>query len=420
MHRYERFFRLTLLIAGLTASQTQIARAADGFDNNYIGGDANQLFATISGVNQGILFGPGSMSGGGGFYIPIPNGTTYNQGTITSFLITGADSYLRSAYLDRVTSTTLYYRVYASGGTPGAWLTLNLSPLNVLVPGTCYTATQDNFWSASGQSINVVQGLANGDYVLEFYMRSELYDVGFEPPNSCVVNADELCLMPVDHPGRYISSRFNTTDPMGCDIEDVIAGQSPPTKISFQLTGSLPLELTYFRGELRDKNVQLDWGTAQETNLETFEIERSDDGYRWLSLTEVTAAGNTTSNRDYAFFDKQPLTGANYYRLKALSSDGQVDISPVVVVVVNGANAVRVWPNPVRETLYYSLGESTTEERLTLRIINTSGQTVAEKTNDGEPLASISLADLQEGLYFLELRNQLGHRISLSRFIKTW
>ncbi len=418
MHRFVHFFRLTLLITGLIASQTRTARAADGFDNNYIGGDANQLFATISGVNQAILFGPGTLSAASGFFIPIPNGATNNQGTISSFIITGADSYLRSAYFDRVASTTLYYRVYVSGGTPGNWLTLNLSPLSVLPPGTCYTATQNNYWRASGQSINVVQGLPNGDYVLEFYTRSELHDVGLEPPGSCIVNADAQCQIPDEHLGRYISSRFNTTDPMACNIEDIIANQSGPTKIIFQLTAPLPLELTSFRGENQDKNVLLQWSTAQEQALETFVVERSDDGFRWVSITEVVAAGNTNSNRDYTFLDQQPLNGANYYRLKALSSNGQVDISPVVFLSVNGANAVHIWPNPVRETLYYSLTEAT-EDQLTLRIFNTSGQIVAEKTNDGQALSSITIDNLQEGLYFLEVRDQLDHRISISRFIKT-
>lgn len=416
MHRFVHFFRLTLLITGLIASQTRTARAADGFDNNYIGGDANQLFATISGVNQAILFGPGTMSAGGGFYIPIPNGTTYNQGTISSFIITGADSYLRSAYFDRVASTTLYYRVYVSGGTPGNWLTLNLSPLSVLPPGTCYTATQNNYWRASGQSINVGQGLPNGDYVLEFYMRSELIDFGVEN-GLCEVNALQQCEEPT-HPDRYISSQFNTTDPAACNLASVIANQSGPTKIIFQLTAPLPLELTSFRGENQDKNVLLQWSTAQEQALETFVVERSDDGFRWVSITEVVAAGNTNSNRDYTFLDQQPLNGANYYRLKALSSNGQVDISPVVFLSVNGANAVHIWPNPVRETLYYSLAEAT-EEQLTLRIFNTSGQIVAERTNDGQALSSITIDNLQEGLYFMEVRDQLDHRISISRFIKT-
>ena len=397
--------------------QSRQARAADGFDNNYIGGDANQLGVTINGVSHVVLFGPGGMSSPG-FYIPIPNGTTNDQGNVSSFTINSAFSYLRSAYLDRVESTTLYYQVHLVSQGQGAWSTVALQPASApLQSNTCYNTTQDNFWSVS-QTINMLAGLPIGNYVLEFYIRSELYDVGDET-NPCDINAILQCSTQYIHAGRFISSTFNTTDPTACTLDNTLATQSAPTKITFHVSVPLPLELVYFQGKLRDKNVQLVWETAREQALESFFPERSSDGVEWWPIAEIAAAGNTSTNREYEFLDNQPLNGSNFYRLKARSSDGQVDISPIVLITVTGAGArLVVWPNPVQEILYYNLPKSG-EGSLTLRLFNAHGQLLEERTTDDSALSSMSVNNLEEGLYFLVVYDPAGRRITGSRFIKS-
>ncbi len=405
--------RYACLLGLLLLLHLHPARAADGFDNNYIGGDANQLAVTINGLNQAVLFGPGAMSMGG-FFINIPNGAMNDQGTVSSFIITGAQSFLRSAYLDRVLSTRLYYRVYLASGSAPAWSSLSLQPLSSLNPTTCYTLSQSNNWSVT-QSVDVLQGLSNGDYVLEFYMRSELYDVGLETPDPCTINAEEQCLQPNPHPGRYISSTFNTTDPTACDLANIIANQSVPTKITFHL-GGLPLELSYFQARPEEEKVLLEWETAQEQELRDFLLERSRDGLQWIPLATIDASGNTHEDKYYNYLDVRPATGTNYYRLAARGTNGQIDISPTVAVVTGEQGAFTFWPNPARETLYYQW-QTHDEGPLHLRLFNSQGQLVLEQT-DLETSSSLSLSGLRAGLYFLEMLDQDDRRIAINRLIK--
>ena len=414
-----RFLRLFFLLLYLIAGRAKNALAADGFDNNYVGDNANQLNAAINGVNHGILFGPGNMSPAGGFYIPIPNETTNNQGLISSFIITGAVSSLRSAYLDRVLSTTLYYRVYLASSTPPAtWQTLDLLEQTPLLPSACYTSTQLDVWQAANQSIDITQGLATGSYVLEFYMRSELHDVGDETPinmnNPCVLNADALCLIPTPHPDRFISSTFNTNDPTACGLADVLANLSAPTTLTFQIV-SLPLELVYFQGKLRDKNVLLEWETAQEHALEDFLIERSHNGYQWLLLAEKVATGNTADGAYYSYLDLQPPPGTQYYRLKARSRNEQTDISPSIAIAVGSTSRLNLWPNPAGNTLHFSL-QSVNGESARLRILNLDGRAVSPFFDLQTAPSSLSIDSLQAGLYFLEISDPAGHRLAIERF----
>ena len=384
-------------------------RAADGFDNNYVGGDANQLYVTINGLNRAVLFGPGAMSTGS-FFIGIPNGATDDRGQVSSFVLTGAASFLRSAYFDRVTGTTLYYRIYPDMTTPPGWSALALQPQSTLVPGTCYTSTQSNTWQIT-QSINVLQGLSNGHYVLEFYIQSELYDVGLEE-GACTVNALEQCNTAYVHAGRYISSRFNTTDPMACDISNVIATQSAPTKILFEVINApLPVELTCFRGAEKNGQVLLHWQTAQEQDLDDFLLEHSPDGREWRGLTSVHAEGNSTALKEYDCADEHPFPGKNYYRLQARSLDGQVDVARVIEINLPGKQTgLSVWPNPVRDILHVSTSESGR-----YLIFDSTGRLVAEQSS--EETTELAVADFQEGMYFLEWYDPAG-RVEFARFFK--
>jgi len=397
-------------------------RAADGFDNNYFGNDANFLLINLNssvGGDNAVVFGPGGLSFGG-YYITIPNtnniNSSSNQGTISSFLIKNITVSLRSAYVDRVVSTTFYYQIHlASQLQQPLWSTIILSP-NSTLADICLQTTTDNIFSSTPDN-NILVGLAAGDYILEFYTRSELFDAGKET-NPCNIFAPDLCDATETHPDRYISSTFNTTDPSACTLASTLANQALPTKISFHFNGPLPLELTYFHGKLRAKNVQLDWQTAQEQDLADFLIERSADGFNWSPLAEVHAVGNSHTRHDYTFLDEQTLKGLNYYRLKARSLDGSGDISPTVVVAASvGAERLPIWPNPVQETLYSSLpGDK--EDDLELRVLNNNGQVVALLAATGDTHFQLPTGQLTEGVYFLELHDTSGRRLAWTRFVK--
>ena len=65
-----------------------------------------------------------------------------------------------------------------------------------------------------------------------------------------------------------------------------------------------------------NKHARLDWMTFTEINNHYFEIERSADAKTWETIGKVLGAGNSSSKNYYQFFDRAPLNGINYYRLK--------------------------------------------------------------------------------------------------------
>ncbi len=124
-----------------------------------------------------------------------------------------------------------------------------------------------------------------------------------------------------DTPGTYIVE-VEVVDALGCTqtfqrIIDVI--DCVP----------LPIELTNFNAELIQNEVVLKWTTASETNNDYFLVERSNDLSNWDAIIEVNGAGNSTEEINYMDYDKRPMSGLSYYRLKQVDYNGEYSYSAV-------------------------------------------------------------------------------------------
>jgi len=75
----------------------------------------------------------------------------------------------------------------------------------------------------------------------------------------------------------------------------------------------LPAELIQFTGQLIENRTRLDWVSASEINLATYEIERSQNATDW-EYFDKNQANNRPSS--YTEWDPKPFSDFTYYRLK--------------------------------------------------------------------------------------------------------
>ena len=96
-----------------------------------------------------------------------------------------------------------------------------------------------------------------------------------------------------------------------------------------------PVVLTSFSLQIIDFKPVLKWSTAQETNLQTFILERSTDGLSWQGIGSMPGT-NTASPQNYSLPDNAANALINYYyRLKMVDVDGSFRYSSVILY--NGA-----------------------------------------------------------------------------------
>jgi hypothetical protein len=122
---------------------------------------------------------------------------------------------------------------------------------------------------------------------------------------------------------------YPTVGFIACPNQYTLSGMTSFSK--FTVNGAnpsgtgLPVKLFYFTGKKVENYSQLDWATAIEIDNEKFVVERSGDGVHFEAIGSVKGAGNTTVRQDYQWLDKTPLSGWNYYRLKQVDFDGDIE-----------------------------------------------------------------------------------------------
>ncbi|MEN0003923.1 MAG: T9SS type A sorting domain-containing protein [Bacteroidota bacterium] len=209
---------------------------------------------------------------------------------------------------------------------------------------------------------------------------------------------------------------FNTPiieDP-DCDINTNSTIVGPGCIITLDgvpLGGALPVELTEFKVSVVRASSQLVWQTATEINNEGFEIQRSMDGQAWQKIGFVRGQGSTQEPQQYTFTDELPLNGTNYYRLKQMDFDGQVDYSAIEVVeIATDHTPLSLYPSPARQELNIINGKGQAT------IYNLLGQSVRQLVIDSEQFR-IPTTDLVDGQYILQVLRVDGTVVA-KQFVK--
>jgi len=142
----------------------------------------------------------------------------------------------------------------------------------------------------------------------------------------------------------------------------------------------LPVELLTFTCQTENNsNVILQWSTSKEVNVKGFDIERSEDGINWNSLTFIQSNSTGSTLNNYSYYDNAAPSGISYYRLKLVSIDGSHKYSRVRSIILSQTNyTLRISPNPVRAnaTLQFMMERN---EIVTIFIIDANGKRISNK-----------------------------------------
>jgi len=139
-------------------------------------------------------------------------------------------------------------------------------------------------------------------------------------------------------------------------------------------------------------------------------VERSANGNIFTTIASIAAHNN---NQPYSFEDPAPLAGTNYYRLTATAADGSNVSSNVIAIGSSDAASVKVFPNPVRNSLQVTGLQAT--QKTTLSITDLSGAARAAVTVTGSSY-NWNVGQLKAGSYILRIEN--GDLVVSKMFIK--
>ena len=182
--------------------------------------------------------------------------------------------------------------------------------------------------------------------------------------------------------------------------------------------GTIPVTLLDFTAHRTGKVNVINWSTSQEMNSSHFVIERSVDGRNFTAITQVAAAGNSSSTRRYTYTDNSPVQGINYYRLKTVDRDNSSKYSWIRSVRNEGVADVSVYPNPVKDVLTVSISADKAGKG-NMMITDVNGKVVYSKTisvSQGNNNLPVNLDNLSAGAYLIKV--QLSDDVVVKKFNK--
>ena len=313
--------------------------------------------------------------------------------------------------------------------------------------GNGFTAISEGTGATVASPIRVLIGATSGNNILRFdrggtvavFTRAHLKSTAgdaFMLTNLTIfptnINSQTLTVTAykggVAVPGSTITINYVTSTPIHAttltaadfgtnynNIDEIQATTSTGLGLALdniQTAAALPVTFTYFNGRAEGNNILLNWGTATESNVKNFEIERSADGSTFLPQGRVDSkaiGGNSVSPLDYSYTDV--LNGlapaALFYRLKESDLDGRPNYSSVLKMTPSGTGlSLAVYPNPFRQQVTIT-AESPLADKAVITVTDLSGRKLLEQVSalqKGSNILSLSaLSQLGKGMYLFTI-----------------
>jgi len=439
------------LAGGSLTINNTAANSLDGISNEMGGGTVNDGNITINDIDgMGILLEPSSsFTNSSAGITDIINITTghgvFNEG---AFINNGAMT------IDQVQDAVCFMN---TSGTATFTLNGSLEFTNTAIEAN------DKIWNFNAATINgsgtftgsVVQNEAtispgnsigaltiNGDLLSNFATALLYFEVDGYGGGGIVAGHDLIVVNgDVDITNATLETITNSFTPNGLDqfeiidvsgistgifgtlilnnyTFDVVYGPEPladPSGIfdeSIYLGGILvlPVELTEFYALYNDHsgNVDLNWSTEAEINLDRFTLSYSEDAEQWFEFADVTPLGSASAGDNYQSEHINPLPNQDnllYYRLTSTDLDGTEHFSQIVRVKFPiEEKQFAVYPNPAQsnKSLHVQGVEVESAE-----LYDSNGRLQFQWQNEN----SVTLPDLASGYYVLLINKKITERI---------
>jgi len=175
--------------------------------------------------------------------------------------------------------------------------------------------------------------------------------------------------------GNVIKFRGTEDDKMGPAISDATTGASPN---GFN-HNTLPVKLIGFNVARKNNDVLIEWSTSQEANSSHYEIQRSENGSAWITIANVSAAGNSSVTKNYSYTDRNNTAKVSYYRIKQVDQDGRFEITAVRSVKMETGNIQVKISSGSNNSVYLHFSQQV-RSNVIVKVMTMNGQVVKQQT----------------------------------------
>jgi uncharacterized protein (DUF1501 family) len=170
---------------------------------------------------------------------------------------------------------------------------------------------------------------------------------------------------------------------------------------------ALPVKLLSFTGKWMN-TVGLKWEVDQESGIDYYEVQRSDDGTSFAKIGTINAV-NSSIRYAYSFTDNSLSKSSYYYRIKIVEKSSSIEYSSIILLKTNqssGGMRIKIFPNPVTDRFTVAF-ENKISGPVTLRITDLTGKEIWKQENEMNDTFNLSCSFTNKkpvaGIYILKL-----------------
>jgi hypothetical protein len=219
---------------------------------------------------------------------------------------------------------------------------------------------------------------------------------------------------PVDIAGIF--SQYDASTPPDSGYELI-----PRGLCDFYPNGSLPVELVSFEATGGDRQVQLNWTTASETNNSHFYLLRSisEEPSSFARISQNIAATNNANGASYQYVDRDVTANVTYYyKLVDVDINGYETVNQIVAeatpyFMVNPVEITEYalyanYPNPFNPStnIVFDLPEAAPVTLVVYDVLGREVVTLVDQNQTaGRHMVTFDASDLASGIYFYMIKS---------------
>jgi hypothetical protein len=182
-------------------------------------------------------------------------------------------------------------------------------------------------------------------------------------------------------------------------------------RVGAQIPFSLDVEFVQYSAYNTPTGNIIRWSTILETNLDHYDIERSNGNGVFQKVKAIPAVGTMSVAVDYSWTDTKPINGKNIYRIRMVDTRNGSKLYSTRIVNWSSADAgplaIAAYPNPVARGANLSI-DFQKPGTYYLRLVSlTAGQVDARSLqSDGRSTYLMPVPDrVQRGEYMFVVSN---------------
>lgn len=240
-------------------------------------------------------------------------------------------------------------------------------------------------------SVNATCTGCNATYVAEYS-----YNGGGSWTTATTANFQDIYI--------YAHVKNTVTGVVGCEVQSTKLGDCPTV---------LPIELIYIKAApINNEYIKVSWATATERNTKVFELYRSTDAIHFEKITELPAAGNSTTTRSYVYDDHNVQHGiVYYYQVKEIDLDNTSHLTNIVDAKLENTGSefdvINIHPNPMTNATTITMYSAERKE-VKLVVYNELGELMLNETkimNVGLNEWNISTVTWAKAVYYFKINS---------------